>query len=423
MHESRKFKFTEAAIKRLPRNPPKQVDYWDTLLPAFGIRITPKGRYAWTLATRVLREGKWKPTRICIGYFEGGSPKLNLADARAKARETFELCRAGKDPVAEKARNRETAEHASLNTFKAVRERFIDHLKTQGRRPRTVDEYQRVLEGNDFKAWETRSVSDIARREVKDLLKEVAGRDAPIMANRTLAYLRAMLNYAVEEEEIIDTNPAWRVKLPAPETPRERVLAEKEIKAFWAKIERARMDPATRLALKLILVTGQRPGEVAGMEWSEIDDRWWTIPNERTKNRLVHRVPLSPLALALIAAAKTFAGRSGYVFPSPRNTDAFITEQSLARAVGNNREAFGIEHFTPHDLRRTCGTMLGKIGASRFIQDRLLNHKDRSMGGVYDRHSYDKEKRQALNAWAKKLERLTGAAPARKRAKKAAAQP
>jgi integrase len=163
-----------------------------------------------------------------------------------------------------------------------------------------------------------------------------------------------------------------------------------------------------QLALKLQLITGQRKGEVVGAEWADIDlaNKWWTIPKEKAKNNLPHRVPLSPLALKLIKETKESSKESSFLFPSPLKEDSHITEPAIDRAIRNNRELFDIKHFVPHDLRRTVASQMTSMGISRLTVSKILNHVESGVTAVYDRHSYDKEKRHALNKWAKRLEEI-----------------
>jgi integrase len=169
------------------------------------------------------------------------------------------------------------------------------------------------------------------------------------------------------------------------------------------------MALGTSLALKFQLVTAQRKGEVAAAEWAEMDlaSGWWTIPAEKSKNKLPHRVPLSPLAIGLLTLAKEAAGNSPWVFPSPRDGGKKkIADTAIDRAVRNNRKIFGVDDFTPHDLRRTAASHMTGVGISRLVVAKILNHMESGITAVYDRHSYDPEKKRALDAWARVLDEI-----------------
>ena len=157
--------------------------------------------------------------------------------------------------------------------------------------------------------------------------------------------------------------------------------------------------------MRLILVTAARPGEVCGLDWNELDlnHGWWEIPRERTKADRLHRVPLTGLALEEIKKQPRM-GR--WVFPSLKEQPLKVL--ALSHALRHNREHFALPRFTPHDLRRTCATHLGKIGVDRFIISRILDHTDREITGVYDRYGYDKQKKRALERWERKLRSIIG---------------
>jgi integrase len=164
------------------------------------------------------------------------------------------------------------------------------------------------------------------------------------------------------------------------------------------------MEKYTALALKLQLITAQRKGEVAGAEWVNFDLKggWWTIPAEKSKNGFPHRVPLSPLAMETLNKLEELTGSSRWLFPSPRDGQ-HIAETSVDHAVRVNAEHFAIDHFTPHDLRRTSASMMTASGIQRLTVSKILNHVESGVTAVYDRHGYDKEKRQALETWERKL--------------------
>lgn len=148
---------------------------------------------------------------------------------------------------------------------------------------------------------------------------------------------------------------------------------------------------------------------MAAAEWSEFDleSGWWVIPAEKSKNKLTHRVPLSPLAKEILKTAKEQAEDSQWVFPSPRDGGSKrIADTAIDRAVRNNRQVFGIDSFTPHDLRRTAASLMTSMGISRLVVSKILNHAEQGVTAVYDRHSYDSEKKTALEAWGRKLESI-----------------
>ena len=284
-------------------------------------------------------------------------------------------------------------------------------------------------------AWGRRKAADIVKRDVVLLLEKIVDRGSPIMANNTFAVIRKMFNWAVEKD-ILPNTPCTGVKPPAPKVSRERALSETEVRTFWDNLDSCAMSGEIRGALKLILVTAQRPGEVIGMHTDELDGEWWTIPAERAKNGKAHRVPLSPLALEIVIKSigqvkllrevPADEEYSGFVFPTPsqKKVQAIAPQalivavcRALASPVLNDKgkplfdadgkpatvNKLGIEHATPHDLRRTAATFMGSMGFMDEIIDAVLNHAKKGVIKTYNRHGYDKEKQQALEAWGRKL--------------------
>ncbi|MDQ3797738.1 MAG: site-specific integrase, partial [Pseudomonadota bacterium] len=196
---------------------------------------------------------------------------------------------------------------------------------------------------------------------------------------------------------------------PSKEHRRDRILSADEIYRFWTGLANAPMWPGTALALKLQLVTAQRKGEIISMRWEDISNDMWTIPAEHSKNGLPHRVPLSPLALELLSQAKQL-GDSPWVFPG-RKPSTHISGDSVSYALYRNREVLGLADLAPHDLQRTAASHMTGMGISRLVVAKILNHVESGITAVYDRHSYDAEKRQALNAWGRKIQSILHGEP------------
>jgi integrase len=236
-----------------------------------------------------------------------------------------------------------------------------------------------------------------------------------------LKITRKMFNFAVERD-ILQHTPLTGVKALAPNVRRERTLTETEIRALWGNIGNAVMSDEVSRALKLVLVTAQRPGEVTGMHVREIDGHWWTIPAERAKNGKAHRVYLTHMALELIGATEGM----GYIFPCPHlNKEKPIEAHALAVAVRRNLELpmvdkkgnplygkdgkpasenrLDVDKFTPHDLRRTAATFMASMGCMDEIIDAVLNHVKQGIIRTYNWHKYDNEKQAALEGWAVRL--------------------
>jgi integrase len=204
------------------------------------------------------------------------------------------------------------------------------------------------------------------------------------------------------------------ISMPRPggtEKGRRRKLDEREVRIFWQKLTRSGLNAEVRLALKLILVTAQRPGEVALAAWGEFDleRRNWTIPPERSKNGQQHEVPLSDLALTLIRHLRRRFGETQYLIPSRcwRARDRGpITVRALSQGIRDRRAFFALPDFTPHDLRRTAASLMTASSVPRLHVEKVLNHTIDDVAEIYDRHDYSAEKRAALERLAECLDRI-----------------
>jgi len=258
---------------------------------------------------------------------------------------------------------------------------------------------------------------DLTKRQLIAFLDSIVDRGAPITANRVYALLKQLFDWAAAKD-LIPASPMAGIERPGgAETPRKRVLTTEEIKAFWVRLDTAEMAEPTRLALKLLLVTAQRRGELTFAKWAhfDLDGKIWTIPVEllksshsRRESPEPHVVPLSDLALDLLRKVKAVTGEGMYVLPQRLNSkrDRSYSERVLSRAVRQNAKHFGINHFTPHDLRRTAASFMTKLGVPRLHVEKVLNHSTGDIAEVYDRHDYQPEKRAALEKWAAHLQMI-----------------
>lgn len=248
---------------------------------------------------------------------------------------------------------------------------------------------------------------------------EVADRGSPQTANNIFKILRKMFNWAVKKDQL-KASPCTGIDMPAPLNLKERALSADELKVVWEGLETAAMiSGEVARAIKLILVTAQRPGEVSGMHTSEIDGIWWTIPSERAKNGKAHRVPLSPLAREIIEEAikqnketreiPEDEKYTGYIFPCPhRAKDKPIERHALSKALKRNQSVdglavLGVASFTPHDLRRTAATFMAESGEMDEVIDAALSHAKQGIIRVYNQFKYDAQKQAALDSWARRL--------------------
>lgn len=381
---------TKPLIDSLETPTEKDTIIWDSVTPGFGLRITTHGTKSFFLNYRT---AQGRQRRMKLGRYD----IVSVDKARKKARKALNKVADDKDPQQERA-----VTHGQI-TFKALVEEYI---KGRCSDKKSGPEDKRILEKEFVPLWERRLARDVRRHDIMSAAEDIKKRGAPIMANRSLSVLKRLYNFGLDRE-LIEINPTARVKPVVKEKSRDRVLTAEEIRKFWQALDTLPCEPATRLAMRLILLLGVRPGEAAGLEWSEIEEdenglSWWTIPKEKSKNGLAHRVPLTAFALELLHSLPH--GDEGFVFDSPKIPGRSIGRHAMARTLNRHLEMIGLERFVPHDLRRTCATQLAIMGVSPFTISKILNHVERGVTAIYTRASYDQEKREALEAWAVKLQ-------------------
>ena len=378
-------KFTARRLDALKQPAKGRIEYWDADTPGLGLRISDRGRRTWTLMYRV----KGRQRRMTLGTY----PSLSLADARKQARDHLRDVAHGKDPAAHKKAER----HAE--TFADLAELYLEKHARPKKRSWETD--RRMIQHDLNPAFGHWKISDIRRRDVIALMDKIASRGAPIMANRTLEVLRMICNFAITRE-IIEHNPCIGAPKPGVETQREKVLNENEIRAVWRALDAE--PPEIGALFRLRLLTAQRGGEVLRLRWPDLDfdAAWWTIPGEFSKNGKAHRVPLTEPTLKILRNLQSLATDLCWVFPGSKRDGPIANIWKFGDRVRRRSKV----NFVPHDLRRTAASYMTSMGISRLVVGKILNHAEPGITAVYDRYSYDREKRQALETWASRLKEI-----------------
>jgi integrase len=367
-------------------------DVKDDTTSGLYLRILKSGERRWVLRYKVVG-------RVRVATF-GDAGEIGLADARAKASEWRALVRAGRDPATEQRRKR--AEERRLPSVADFASEYIERYAKPNKRSWREDE--RLLNRNVLPAIGTLRIDTVARRDLVVMLDAIRDRGARVAANRVLAVARRMFAFAVERG-VLEASPFTGIRATR-EMPRVRTLTDDEIRSLWASTAPGspNMESSTRLALRLLLLTAARAGEVCGARWSEFDIEAakWIVPASRVKNNREHGVPLSDAALAIIAEAAELR-KGEWVFPAARGA-GHLTPSGVLHAVWRILDGPNV-----HDLRRTVATNLQKLGVRLETTEAILNHVSGSRAGVvgvYQRHDWAAEKRQALDAWATQVQRL-----------------
>jgi integrase len=359
-----------------------RIDYWDESLPGFGLRVTPDGQKT---STVMYRFGGRK-RRYTLGVY----PALSLADARKLAREAQRAVGLGIDPAAAKKAER------LADSFARLAEHYLERYAKP--RKKSWREDARIIAKKLNPSFGNMRAQDVTRADVRMLLEKIAGH-APIEANRTLATCRKLYNWAISQD-LVEANPCAHIAAPGQERQGDRVLSDDEICTVWKDLDNE--EPRMAAIMRLRLIRAQRGGEVAAMERDDLDlaGGWWTIPAEKAKNGLAHRVPLTAPTVKILERVLA-PDRSSYVFAAPSSKGKAPTSKfDLTKVTERIRKRTGIKDLNAHDLRRTAASRMTGMGIARLTVSKILNHVEPGVTAVYDRHSYDREKREALEQWA-----------------------
>lgn len=380
-----------------------QQDFADDKTPGLAVRVSVTGRKTWLVAYRVNGRNR----RMKLGTY----PSLTLAKAREEARDTFAKVARGEDPAQDRKDGRKGRNTFAEMAAEVVSKEMDVRKAHGGLRESTYTEWKRILDNELLPVWKDRPVSEISRRDVRDLTERI-GERAPAMAGSVLSFVKWLFNKGLDRDfPTLEGNPAARLKLPWKEGVRDRYLTAKEIRKVWKATEPE--TPGTRGLFRIALLTGQRMGSVAAMRWDGIEKNGdgaalWTIPEEHFKGKRPHLVPLSPEALQVLEGLREIAGSPEWVFPSRPGTE---TPHMVAwnRSLDRLRERTDLPVWTAHDFRTTFRTHAVRareddgLGIPGPIADAVLGHKESTLGfqrytGDQDRYLLH-EKREALLAW------------------------
>ena len=384
-------KLTPTAITKL-ESPAKGKDRLvkDDVQPGLFVRVSSKGSKTYLVQYTFAGIKRRIPL---------GAP--TLANARSAAAEFMGKVAAGRDPAADrKAAALETKRKAARETLTlAALIHQWDTLHLAGNRKRYAYEAVRAIKVAFAKQLPLPAAS-LDRDTVIAVRDKITASGSPQMAARTMVYGRSMFGWAIANNKPV-SNPFVNLKIAAV-VKRDRVLTDDEMRSIW---QGTAAQGSFNTIVRLLLLTGQRLNECAGVAWSELsaDLATWTLPASRTKNGVEHNIPLAPQVQAILRAAKRYEGNP-LVFPGEGGVFS-----GWHRARTRLEEASGVTGWTLHDLRRTCATGLQKLGVRLEVTEACLNHVGGSRGGivgVYQRHDWKDEKRAALTAWGAHVEAI-----------------
>ena len=346
----------------------QQIDYFDEAVSGLALRVSPTKK-AWTWL--YTQGGKRK--RLTFATY----PATSLAGARAKVELMRQEIEAGRDPLPQ------------AETFKAICEEYLRRCRL-----RTKADRQRCLERLVWPVFGSRPIGEIRRSEIVRLLDGIEDANGSVMADRTLALVRTIMNYhASRSDDFRSPIVKGMARTKPKERQRERTLTDDELRSVWAAA-----SGVFGSMVKFILLTAARRSEASAMRRAEIDGRDWTLPAARNKAKIDFVRPLSDTALAVLPVTDG----SQYVF----STDGKTPISGFSKFKVSLDRASGTSGWTLHDCRRTARSLMSRAGVSADVAERCLGHVIGGVRGTYDRHEYHREKQLAFEALAAQIDRI-----------------
>jgi integrase len=395
-------KLTKDAVAKLKLAGEVDRIWFDDKVTGFGVRLRAGGKRTWVIQYRVGR----KTRRFTLADVE----KLSAERAREEAKTRLAQVTLGGDPKADLDVKRQKAQ----NDLGSVVELYLT-AREPGLRPKSVAESRRYLRVY-WKPLHHMPVHEVARRDVAARFTRITADHGPVPASRARAYLSALMSWAMREG-LVEANPVIGTNKPPEPAARDRVLTDEELAAVWAA---CRDDDLGRI-VKLLILTGSRREEIAGLQWSELDLEGAVInlPGERTKNGKAHTVPLSGPALDILKACPQRPGRELVFGDGAGGYQGW----GKAKISLDKRIKPSLAPWRIHDLRRTVATVMAEsppdkdhpkargLGVAPHVVEAMLNHVSghkAGVAGVYNRASYGREVRAALVMWADHVQSITG---------------
>jgi len=398
-----RIKMTKSNIDALPIGQ-SDIIYWDVGRPGFGVKVTPKGRKVFVVLYRTGGSGS-RLRKYTIGPYG----RVTLHQAQVAAQKVFSAKLEGRDPAGEK---REAKRRIVADRVDDLLEAYIAQHVSQRR---SGGEISRLLRREIGKAWGSRSIHEVTKRDVVEVITAIEQRGAPVAANKTLKTLKTFLRWCVGRA-VLDRSPADGVPLPAKEISRDRILADNELARVI--IAAGKIGSPYGGIVELLALTAQRREEVARASTDELDieQRIWTLPKSRTKNGKPHIVHLSNEAVIVLNKSNRIRR---FVF----SFDGTRPFQDFSRAKRELDELSGVTGWRLHDLRRTCVSGMARLGIPPHVADKILNHQSGTISGVaavYQRHDFLAERKDALERWSAHVAKIVAEEQLRRRLKNAA---
>jgi integrase len=406
--------FTDRSVRGLRADPEKTIVKWEPKSGGFGIRVSPKGKKSFIAMTRIAPavRGDIAPlVQVTLGHY----PRMSLAEARKKFHEVKKDAALGVD-----LRVRKRGGRSGVFTVADLFDAYLTQWLEPHRRASSVKVTKQLMK-LPLARWGNRPAHAVSKADVIALHDEIAANrrrnyarfdgGAVVQADHVLAIVRSAYRYGIGRGTV-EKDPTEGIKKRSNNKPRDRVLSDAEIVAFWHGCGDALEWPFQQI-LRLLLLTGQRAGEVTGMCWQEFDRDYktWTIPAERAKNGKEHIVHLSPMARAIIRTLPHVSDTLVFTRDGKSAASYLFRPQKTLDAAMADRLGRDFRDWTPHDLRRTAASGMAGLGIAPHVVDKILNHVSgtiRGVAAIYNRHEYLDDRKAALERWGTRVERLVG---------------
>ncbi len=386
-------KFTDNQIKNLK---PEEKTYRITEGNGFYIRVTPQGKKAWLY--RYHYAGK--DQTVTLGYY----PTMTLSQARTAYQELFDLWQSGVEP---KSHMLKLLEAKTDIVKKLVLGWYANYILKERKQPLQI---KQLIDADIIPLLGAIELAKLSPALVTNALDKIVKRGSPVHANKVLAALKQAFSYGVRRGAMTE-NPAMLLQardIGGIEKPRDRYLTTDEIKALLLFLDsnNNRMSLQTKLAIKIILHTGIRTGELRLATFSEVDyqNSLWTIPKEHTKQGEVMRIHLTEQVKTMFKQLQTVS-TCKYILSAKAGEP--ISLKALSRAINRIQERVGVPHWTAHDLRRSFCTQLGEtLHIDPVVIEKCLGHKMPKIMATYNKNEMLPQRKEALIRWSDYLENL-----------------
>ena len=342
---------------------------------------------------------------LTIGKY--GADGINLAEARERLMIARKQVSEGISPATEKRIERNKIRNA--DRFCVFAEKYLADVQlADSTKALRVATYERDIKDT----FGNRLMTEITTDEIRSHCEKIKDRGAPSTAIFVRDLIANVYRYAIQRGHKF-ANPADEIANSSIATfkKRERVLTPREIKLFFNTLEETQSDFALKKAVKFILLTMVRKGELVNATWDEVDfkNKVWTIPAERMKAKRAHNVYLSEQAIDLIVAFQIYSEGSPYLLPGRINRRQPIANSSLNRVIANcikliNKDEQRIDEFTVHDLRRTGSTPLHEMGFNSDWIEKSLAHEQQGVRAVYNKAEYAEQRKEMMQRWADQVD-------------------